>query len=119
MLVSSSGAAEVVLVEAQLEIAVLEVAVAVLGLHAGLGRELDLDEGVGDVVVLVVVVAEAVGLVSAVARAERELLVDARDDRLARAVSFSPNRPLPARYLVAVEERIELVERERRRAPAR
>ena len=64
-----------------------------------LGAELRLHEDVRDLVVLGVVLAEAVGLEAAVAGAERELLVDAGEDPLARpAVSSSPSRKPPCTF---------------------
>ena len=75
--------AEILGKEAQLEVALLTVAVPVLGLDARLRGELGLEERVDDVVALVVVRAEAVAREVIVADAERRPLVDAGDDAFA------------------------------------
>ena len=87
---------------------------AQLGLQARLGPDLELREGGRDLVVLRVVLAETVGVVAAIAGAEGELVVDARDDAFARegAVLGRQQAALDV-HLVAVEERVELVEGER------
>ena len=106
--------AEVVLVVVQAQVAGFQVPVTHLGLQARARAELRLDEGVGDLVVLRVVRAEAVRLEAAVAGAEGELPVDARDDALSgqRGVLAEQEAAL-GRESVAVEERVELVEGER------
>src|SRR5262249_38404219 len=107
---------EVLREEPLLDVAVLEIAVAVFRLDAGARRDLHLRKDVADLVLLEGVLAPSVGGELVVARAERHLLVDAGDRSLSRPEAVLPDDPAPQEvHLVAVEERVELVERERSR----
>ena len=71
---------EIIREESELKIARFDISVSILGLNAGLGRKFQLDKGVGDVILLVIVEAKPVRRKVGVPKAEGTLLVDAGDD---------------------------------------
>src|SRR5262249_14594855 len=110
-------AAEVLLEVAELEVAIVEVATPHLGLHARRGAELELREAGRDPVFLVVVGANAVGVEVVVGDADRRAVVDAgADARAPPGVLISGESLELAGQAVAVEERVELVAGQGRRA---
>ena len=106
-----SASRKVVLEEPQLDVASFVVPVPVFGLDAGFVAKFILGEDVGDVVLLVVVLPPAVGFEMGVAGTQGELVVNAGYDAFAGPGAVLRDQPAELHGgLVAVEQRVELVE---------
>src|SRR5215470_15622262 len=99
--------------KSRVDIAYLEVSVPEFELNARARGELELRKEVEDVVILQGVLAKSVGLEVAVSHADREMLVNRRDDAFGRPRVVVPDETGDLKGdAVAVEDRIELVERQ-------
>ena len=96
----------------------LIISVSVFSLNARLGRKFQLQKGVGDVILLVSVCFAPVRLKIGVTNAEGSFLVNARDDTFSTpGVCFHRQAARLQGDPIPVEQGIELVEGESRRAP--